>query len=106
MKGTFERYMVSKDQNACMGQKSKDSKFFGYKTHIAMTEEWIITSEIVSSGKRGDRSLLQVLIEDSIKKGLEVALRFKSSTSSFPLHLPVGFALLSLTRKTVSNKKL
>lgn len=72
LEDTFERYTVSKDQDARVGHKSKDSSFFGYKTHIAMTEERIITSAIVTSGEKGDGPLLQALIEDSIKNGLEV----------------------------------
>lgn len=72
LEDTFERYTVSKDQDVRVGHKSKDSKFFGYKTHIAMTEERIITNAIVTSGEKGDGALLQALIEDSIKNGLEV----------------------------------
>jgi hypothetical protein len=31
-----------------------DSSFFGYKTHLAMTEERIITAAVVTSGEKGD----------------------------------------------------
>ena len=40
--------------------------------HIAMIEERIITNSIVNSEEKGEWSLLQALIEDSIKNGLKV----------------------------------
>jgi transposase len=41
---TQEHYTLSKDKDAKTGHKSADSSFFGYKTHLAMTEERIITA--------------------------------------------------------------
>src|SRR5690606_37833509 len=35
----IEQLRISEDQDAMVGHKSADSAFFGYKTHIAMTEE-------------------------------------------------------------------
>lgn len=35
----LEQLRISEDQDAMLGHKSADSSFFGYKTHIAMTEE-------------------------------------------------------------------
>jgi len=43
-----------KDRDARTGHKSADSSFFGYKTHLAMTEERIITAAVVTSGEKGD----------------------------------------------------
>jgi len=37
-----------------MEHKSEDSSFFGYKTHIAMSDERIITAATVASGDKGD----------------------------------------------------
>ena len=37
------KYTLSKDEDARTGHKSTDSSFFGYKSHIGMTEERIIT---------------------------------------------------------------
>ena len=51
---TQENYTISKDKDAKTGHKSVDSKFFGYKSHLAMTEERIITVAIVTSGEKGD----------------------------------------------------
>lgn len=39
---TKNNFIFSKDTDARTGHKSADSSFFGYKTHIAMTEERII----------------------------------------------------------------
>lgn len=36
---TQEHYLLSKDKDAKTGHKSVDRSFFGYKTHLAMTEE-------------------------------------------------------------------
>lgn len=69
---TTERLVVSKDKDARVGHKSEDSSFFGYKTHIALTEERIITSAIVTSGEKGDGPFLQSLVDDSIKNGMKI----------------------------------
>ena len=52
--------------------KSKDASFFGYKTHIAMSDERIITAATVTSGEKGDGSQLQELVEQSRANGLVV----------------------------------
>lgn len=67
-----ERYTLSKDRDARTGHKSSDTKFFGFKTHIAMSKERIITSAIVTSGEKADGPLLQNLIEESIDNGMPV----------------------------------
>ena len=35
----MEHLDTSKDEDAKIGHKTADTSFFGYKTHIAMTEE-------------------------------------------------------------------
>lgn len=69
---TQENYMLSKDRDARTGHKSADSKFFGYKTHLAMTEERIITAAVVTSGEKGDGPELPMLLEISQDNGIEV----------------------------------
>jgi transposase len=69
---TQEHYTVSKDKDAKTGHKSADSSFFGYKTHLAMTEERIITAAVVTSGEKGDGPELPKLLEISQKNGIEV----------------------------------
>ncbi|SDC72094.1 Transposase DDE domain-containing protein [Paenibacillus sp. UNCCL117] len=39
-----EQLRLAADPDARLGHKSADSAFFGYKTHLAMTEERIITA--------------------------------------------------------------
>ena len=46
-----DHYTTSIDEDARVGHKSEDSSFFGYKTHIAMSDERIITAAIVTSGR-------------------------------------------------------
>src|SRR5882762_10893736 len=69
---TQENYMLSKDRDARTGHKSADSSFFGYKTHLAMTEERIITAAVVTSGEKGDGPELPKLLEISQSNGIEV----------------------------------
>jgi transposase len=69
---TQENYTLSKDRDAKTGHKSADSSFFGYKTHLAMTEERIITAAIVTSGEKGDGPELPKLLEISQGNGIEV----------------------------------
>lgn len=67
-----EQLRISQDQDARVGHKSADSSFFGYKTHIAMTEERIITAAIVTTGEKNDGKQLQTLIEKSKAAGMSV----------------------------------
>jgi transposase len=68
----IEQLRISQDQDARVGHKSADSSFFGYKTHIAMTEERIITAAIVTTGEKNDGKQLQSLIEKSKAAGMDV----------------------------------
>lgn len=67
-----DHYTVSKDSDARTGHKTSDTSFFGFKTHIAMTEERIITAATVTSGEKGDGRELPELLEISQKNGIEV----------------------------------
>jgi len=67
-----EQLRISQDQDARVGHKSADTSFFGYKTHIAMTEERIITAAIVTTGEKHDGKQLQELIEKSQAAGMHV----------------------------------
>ena len=62
----------SLDQDAKTGHKTSDTSFFGYKTHIAMTEDRIITSAIITSGEKPDGKELVSLIEKTKAAGIEV----------------------------------
>lgn len=69
---TKDNFILSKDADAKTGHKSADSSFFGYKTHIAMTEERIITAAVVTSGEKGDGPELPKLLQISQENGIEV----------------------------------
>lgn len=62
----------SKDQDAKVGHKTADTSFFGYKTHIAMTPERIITAATITTGEKHDGKELVNLIEKSQNNGIEV----------------------------------
>ncbi|MFP3380204.1 IS1182 family transposase [Bacillus sp. SIMBA_069] len=67
-----EHLQFSQDPDARIGHKTADSSFFGYKTHIAMNEERIITSAVITTGEKSDGKYLQTLIEKSRKTGMEI----------------------------------
>jgi len=69
---TQENLTLSKDTDAKIGHKSAESSFFGYKTHLAMTEERIITAAVVTSGEKGDGPELPKLIEISQENGIDI----------------------------------
>lgn len=69
---TQENFTLSKDTDARTGHKTADSSFFGYKTHLAMTEERIITAAVVTSGEKGDGPELVKLLEISQENGIDV----------------------------------
>lgn len=68
----IEHLQISEDKDAKVGHKTADSSFFGYKTHIAMSEERIITAATVTTGEKNDGKQLETLIEKSIKAGIQV----------------------------------
>jgi transposase len=69
---TKENIIFSKDTDAKTGHKSADNSFFGYKTHLAMTEERIITAAVITSGEKGDGPELPALLEISQTNGIKV----------------------------------
>ncbi|MDQ0880538.1 hypothetical protein QFZ73_001549 [Peribacillus sp. V2I11] len=68
----IEQLRISKDQDAKIGHKSADSSFFGYKTHIAMSEERIITAATITTGEKTDGKELKALIEKSTAAGMVI----------------------------------
>lgn len=68
----LEHLTLSTDEDARVGHKTEDSSFFGYKTHIAMSEERIITGAVVTTGEKTDGKELQSLIEKSQEAGMTV----------------------------------
>lgn len=72
MEDTEVELEYSKDQDAKVGHKTADTSFFGYKSHIAITPERIITAAKITSGEKHDGKQLQDLIEKTQKNGIEV----------------------------------
>lgn len=68
----IEQLQISEDQDAKVGHKSADSSFFGYKTHLAMSEERIITAATITTGEKNDGKQLKELIKKSIEAGIGV----------------------------------
>lgn len=62
----------STDPDARVGHKSADSAFFGFKTHIAMSDERIITASIVTTGEKSDGHYLKELVKKSKETGMEI----------------------------------
>jgi len=60
------------DEDARFGHKTADSTFFGYKNHLAMTEERIITGIEVTHGGEPDGKQLPALLEKSQNNGVQV----------------------------------
>jgi hypothetical protein len=68
----IEHLQISENKDAKVGHKTKDSSFFGYKTHLAVSEERIITAATVTTGEKNDGKELETLIEKSIQAGMEI----------------------------------
>jgi transposase len=64
--------LTSQDADARVGHKTADTSFFGYKTHIAMTEERIITAAVVTSGEKHDGKQLKELVSKTEQAGINV----------------------------------
>ena len=67
-----ERLNFSNDPDARVGHKTADSSFFGFKTHIAMNDERIITAAIITTGEKSDGKYLQELVKKSKVAGMEI----------------------------------
>jgi transposase len=63
---------LSKDEDAKVGHKNADTHFFGYKTHLAMSEERIITAATVTLGEKHDGKQLESLVKKSRDAGMKV----------------------------------
>lgn len=104
-----DHYTTSKDADARIGHKTEDSSFFGYKTHIAMSDERIITAATVTSGEKGDGPQLKELVEQSRKNGMEVNTVIGDTAYSGSENLRLaedeekGFTLVSKLHPAISH---
>ncbi len=87
---TEENISISRDLDAKIGHKSAESSFFGYKTHLAMTEERIITAAVVTSGEKGDGPQLPKLLATSQANGIEVDTIIGDSAYSGTENIKLG----------------
>ena len=60
------------DEDAKKGYKSEENDFFGYKSHVAITKERIVTALEITSGEAADGKYLESLVEKSQKAGIDV----------------------------------
>ena len=67
-----DQLSFSSDPDARIGHKTADSSFFGFKTHIAMSDERIITAAVVTTGEKSDGKYLQELIKKSNATGMKI----------------------------------
>lgn len=67
-----EHLNYSSDPEARKGHKTAESSFFGYKTHIALSDERIITGAVITTGEKSDGKYLQELIEKSTQAGMNI----------------------------------
>lgn len=68
----IEEIQSSVDEDAKQGYKSENNDFFGYKNHVAMTRERIVTALEVTSGEAPDGKYLPELVKKSRKAGIDV----------------------------------
>lgn len=72
MEDTKIELEYSKDQDAKIGHKTADTAFFGYKTHLMMSEERIITAAQITTGEKMDGPQLPNLIDKTEENGIEL----------------------------------
>jgi hypothetical protein len=64
--------LTAVDSDARFGWKSHTKSFFGYKEHLAMTEEEIITAVVVTTGSTDDGKQFPKLLAQSKENGMEI----------------------------------
>lgn len=103
-----DHYTTSKkDRDARVGHKTRDDHFFGYKSHIAITPERIITAAIVTSGEKGDGLQLPALIDKSRENGIDVETVIGdtaySSDSNLKQAKEEGFTIVAKVNPVISQ---
>lgn len=104
-----DHYVTSKDEDARIGHKGEDDSSFGYKTHIAMSDERIITAATITSGEKGDGPQLEELVEQSRANGMVVETVVGDTAYSGKDNIILandeenGFELVARLNPTISN---
>lgn len=95
------------DQDATIGHKTADTNFFGYKSHLAMTDERLISAIEVTTGRGADTKELESLVEKSEANGINVdevlGDKAYSSKDNIDYCETKGIRLLSRLNTVVSN---
>ena len=68
----LEHLEASVKEEARLGHKTADTSFYGYKSHIAMTDERIITACVVTSGEQSDGKYLPELYAKTKENSLDI----------------------------------
>ena len=102
-----EQSTFSFDSEARKGYKSSDHSFLGYKTHIALSDERIITAAVVTSGEKSDANYLKELIETSQENGVNVKTilgdKAYSGKSNLKFTKEQGIQLISKLHPVIAN---
>ncbi|UUI05587.1 IS1182 family transposase [Oceanobacillus jeddahense] len=97
------------DPDARKGYKSADYSFLGYKTHLAMAMERIITAAEVTSGEKNDTKYLKKLVQTSKKNGVTVKTVIGDTAYSSKDNLQYtkeeGIQLISRLHPVITNGK-
>ena len=97
------------DEDAKTGHKSEDDTFFGFKNHIAVTEEGIVTAATVTNGTSPDGDQLPALIEKSQQNGIDVDATIGDKAYSISKNLEYGeengIEIISKLKKNVGAKE-
>ena len=100
-------YTTSKDKDARVGHKAREDHVLGYKSHIAMSPERIITAAVVTAGERGDGLQLPELIEKSRNNGIDVKTVIGDSAYSGDSNLKQakeeGFKIVAKVNPSISQ---
>jgi len=95
------------DEDAKLGYKSEHNSFFGYKSHIAMTEERFITGLEITTGEAPDGEYLKKLVEQSENNGVDVKEILGDTAYSSKDNLEYakqkGIKLISKLNPVISN---
>ncbi|MUV37920.1 hypothetical protein JNUCC1_01726 [Lentibacillus sp. JNUCC-1] len=101
--------VLSDDQDARTGHKTSDSSFFGYKTHLAISRERIITAASVTTGEKSDGKYLKELVQKSKDAGMKVDTVIGdtaySGTNNLKLAKEESFQLVSKLHPVITNGK-
>lgn len=108
MEDTAALVQCTNDADARTGHKSSDTAFFGYKTHIGMSDERIITAAIVTSGEQNDGQYMKQLLEMTEENGIKVEKVIGDTAYSSKENIEhcqgKGIQLVSRLNPTISHK--